>query len=251
MTRRELTDQAVRDLADLTGARLVRCDLRGVDAPAGTRLDGIELEACAADGARLRKVTLAGARVIGCSFAGTGLEDSSWLRAHIGGTSFAGARMDGADLTAAVIEACDFRGAHLGSQGPALVTAGAVFRRCDFRGADFGGRSLAGASFEDCAFHGVLGHPQLGSARIVRADLSVGFDGSLVLLDRVSEWSALQSSDVAVAGSLLDAPRGRASAPIRWVDIAGGRYRLGLSPAEARRFAEWAARRARQAAADE
>jgi len=268
----QFTDQDLSGttLSGLRGARLVRCDLSRTTAATATRLDavtavqcrfddarletvqlpGADLEGCGFAGAGLGRCNFEGARVLGCSFAGADLASSDWSGARVGGASFAGARLEGADLSGAVFEACDFRGADLAASAADRFAAGARFRRCDFRGAGFDGRSLAGAIFEGCAFHGVRGRPELGDARILRADLSPWFDGSTVLLDPVAEWSALQSSDVAVAGALVDGAA-RASAPVPWVDLPGGPCDLGLDDDDARRFAAWAAARARQAVEDD
>jgi hypothetical protein len=85
----------------------------------------------------------------------------------------------------------------------------------------------------------------LGSARILRADLSPGFDGATVLVDPVTDWKTLQTSDIALAAAVADRRAAPAHAPIRWVDVPAGRVLLGLSDRDARAFAEWAAERSR------
>jgi formylglycine-generating enzyme required for sulfatase activity/uncharacterized protein YjbI with pentapeptide repeats len=270
--RIELDGQDLRGgtLPNLPGARLVDCDAGGATMPAGGRLDGLEargckferasldgvslpgavLDACSFTEARLRRTSLRGASVSACSFESADLEAADWNGARLAGVSFRKARLTDMSMAGVRVEACDFREADLGASVPASC-GGAYFKRCDFRGARFAGRSLAGATFEDCAFHGVSGVPVLGDAIIVRADLSIGFDGSLVLVDPVTDWTTLQSSTAALAGIIAEAPVTGGRRSIAWVEIPGGRYEIGLDERRARRLAEWVAGRARQRVAQD
>jgi uncharacterized protein YjbI with pentapeptide repeats len=139
------------ELADATGARIVRCSF---------------------EGAAMRLSAFNDAKLEECDFTRANLEGTTWKHARVRRLTAIGAVFWDAHLEGASFVDCDLRDADFQAlQGASSV--GLEFVRCDLRGTIWSERDLAGASFIGCRMYGIRGRATgLEHAAIEEADLS-------------------------------------------------------------------------------
>jgi uncharacterized protein YjbI with pentapeptide repeats len=160
-TLADLTARSSRlDAADLSRARILRCELQG-SALARATLNDCELEQSTLWGADLECASLLGASVARCGLRDAALSDA-WL--------------DGAMFTD-----CDLRGADLRvTREGRRNSKPTSFVRCDLRDTYWHGRELERTSFIDCKLHGARGDSFARWPFFERSDLSRAANGSRI-----------------------------------------------------------------------
>ena len=172
---------------------------------------------CIAKGAYFNRSELWIAEFTGGNWDGSFFNNCMWTLAEFDNVSFENTDWRGAKLDGVKFINCNFKNARF--EKAELIAA--KFYGCDFRGADFG-NSTGGqrVKLEQCGFSGATGmlfdvkpldeydtqSADEGKVRIVNADLSPNFDGSLVfeslaqaqdLFYRIGDISSSEQSDSA------------------------------------------------------
>ena len=183
--------------AELTGVRLVRCDLTNARlvGAALTEAECIEcrfgranlreaylncatLEKCDFSFADLTEAEVSAATITGGTWGEAVLLKSNLAKAALSGTDLHDAHLEEANLTkASIFDAC-LRGAFLDR---ALVTF-AHLQRVDLRNASIERMELTGTNLTECALHGARGTPSAsGTVVLASIDLSPEYDASVVV----------------------------------------------------------------------
>ena len=138
---------------------------------------------CTAKGAYVNRSELWQPKFIGGNWSGSFFNNCVWTCVEAKNVSFENTDWRGAEINTVKFINCNFKGALFDE---AIIKA-AQFINCDFRGADFGFAQARRATMDKCAFYGTKG--RLGdivpldedeATRVIDADLSPKFDGSLV-----------------------------------------------------------------------
>ncbi len=185
--------------ADLAGLDLSRCDFSGSDL-SGADLTGSQLVYAKLDGAVLHGTKLVEAELLGASLKAAELTDSHCERAGLGGSDlskarFMNAHLDGATLTKATVEGTDFRASSLrGARLLDLDLDGAIFDSADLRDADLSGCRVGHASFAGADLRGawLRGMSDYQNAGWVGADIrQADFCGAWLLRRHVLDENYL------------------------------------------------------------
>ncbi len=192
----------------LDASSFVDCDISNAVA-SGVGFEEAQLIRCQFVDCELVRGRFRGANIDGCSFSRSDLRLAAFESAHIQHSRFDNSQLEGLKIREAILEnvgfpsvsavdskwdgcqvtRCIFRNADLSrsDDGRRLdLNAGtainAHFKNCDFRNANLDGLRLKGTTFENCAFHGVQGTPDIReNVRFINCDLSNAYDGSQIV----------------------------------------------------------------------
>lgn len=161
---------------------------------AGADFSRLRMARCLIDTSMLLSATFDRSWMWKCNWSLCRMARTVWRGAQLHRCTLCGVELLDAMLDDAVFVECDFRYADLRVEQLGLLgtTRRTKFVRCDLRNTKWEGRSLTGAVFDECRFHGVSGRPSLEGVEIERPDLSEAGDGSVIghARDVLALWDA-------------------------------------------------------------